>query len=132
MENTLKGTSDFPHVRTTFRLERHVTNLDGTNARHEVAYGLSSIPGTNPRDAERLLRLVRGHWAIENGLHWVRDMTFDEDRSQIRKGSGPRVMATLRNLAISVLRIAGCDGITRATRWCCARTEACLRLIGLD
>jgi len=61
----------------------------------------------------------------------VRDVTFDEDRSQVRKGSGPRVMATLRNLAISVLNIAGATSIAKATRWCCRNVAACLRLIGL-
>jgi hypothetical protein len=68
---------------------------------------------------------------VENRLHWVRDVTYDEDRSQIRKGQGPRVMATLRNLAISVLRLAGAQYIAKATRWCGRHVEACLRLIGL-
>lgn len=108
-----------------------MTDLDGTNARHEVAYGLTSISGTDNRAGERLLRLVRGHWGIENGLDWRRDTTYDEDRSQVRKGNGPRVMATLRNLAISILRIASSDAITSATRRCCVRIETCLRLIGL-
>lgn len=74
---------------------------------------------------------MRGHWTIENGLHYVRDVTFDEDRSQVRKGKGPRVMATLRNLAISVLNLAGASSIAKATRWCNRNLDACLRLIGL-
>jgi len=64
-------------------------------------------------------------------LHWVRDVTFDEDRSQVRKGNGPRVMATLRNLAISMLRLAGADSIAKATRWCSRQATRCSRLIGL-
>lgn len=63
--------------------------------------------------------------------HWVRDMTFDEDRSQVRKGNGPRVMASLRNLAISVLRIAGASSVAGALRWCARHVEACVRLVGL-
>ena len=51
--------------------------------------------------------MLRGHWAIEDRLHWIRDVIYDEDRSQIRTASGPRVMAALRNLAISILRLAG-------------------------
>jgi hypothetical protein len=51
-----------------------------------------------------LLELNRGHWCIENRLHWVRDVTFDEDRSQVRKGHGPQVLASLRNFVIAVLR----------------------------
>jgi predicted transposase YbfD/YdcC len=131
LSSKLKGYADFPHVGTTFHLERNVTDLAGKNARHEVAYGLTSISGTDKRAGERLLGLVRGHWEIENGLHWRRDTTYDEDRSQIRKGNGPRVMATLRNLAISILRIAGADAIASATRRCCVHIETCLRLIGL-
>lgn len=59
---------------------------------------------------------IQGHWAIENALHWVRDVTFDEDRHQLRVGSGPQVMATLRNTGISLLRLAGWNSITAAIR----------------
>ncbi|WP_419722043.1 hypothetical protein [Rhodococcus globerulus] len=59
---------------------------------------------------------VRGHWAIENRLHWVRDVTFDEDRSAVRTGTGPQVMATIRNTIVSVLRLAGHDNIAAALR----------------
>ena len=66
----------------------------------------TSLP---PADAspQRLLALWRGHWGIENRVHWVRDVTFDEDRSQVRTGSAPQIMAALRNLTISVMRLAG-------------------------
>ena len=56
------------------------------------------------------------HWAIENRLHWVRDVTYTEDHSQVRVGNGPQVMATLRNTAISVLRLDGHDNIAKALR----------------
>lgn len=74
--------------------------------RHEYAYGVSScLPeAVSPAD---LLHFVQGHWGIENKVHWVRDVTFDEDRSQIRTGTGPQTMATLRNLAVSLLRLNG-------------------------
>ena len=121
----------FPHVRAVFRLERSVTKLDGSAGTTEVVYGITSHAGDGKIAAQRLLRLVRGHWSIENRLHWVRDVTFDEDRSQIRKGNGPRVMASLRNLAISVLRLAGAESIAKATRWCSRRVSACTRLLGL-
>lgn len=97
----------------------------------EYAYGLTSLQGTDAKSSRRLLDLVRGHWQIENGLHWVRDVTYDEDRSQIRKGNGPRVMASLRNIAISVLRLAGAKNIAKANRWCGRNVEACQRLLGL-
>ena len=122
---------DFPYARVVFRLERETSKLDGSSRKREVVYGLTSRRGTGKRDAQQILTLERGHWIIENGLHWVRDVTFDEDRSQIRKGNGPRVMATLRNTAISILRLAGARYIAKAVRWCAGHAEDCRRLIGL-
>jgi hypothetical protein len=119
-------------VATTFRLDRLVTKLDGTEPREESVYGITSLAGTDEQAAIKLLALVRGHWRIENSVHWVRDVTFDEDRSQVRKGNGPRVMATLRNLAISVLRLAGASCIAKAVRWCARHFDACQRLLGLS
>ena len=94
-------------------------------------YGITSLPGRNEQEAARILELVRGHWTIENSLHWVRDVVFDEDRSQVRTGNGPRTMATLRNLAISILRLAQASSIAKALRWCSRHVDACCRLIGL-
>jgi hypothetical protein len=65
---------------------------------------------------EELAAWIRGHWQIENGLHWVRDVTYAEDMSQVRTGAGPQVMATLRNLAISLHRLAGATDIAAALR----------------
>ena len=59
---------------------------------------------------------VQGHWAIENQLHWVRDVTYDEDRSQVRTAHAPRVMATVRNTAISLLRMTGWTNIAAGLR----------------
>ncbi len=59
---------------------------------------------------------MRGHWLIEDRLHWVRDVTYDEDRSQVRTANGPRVMASLRNLAIAILRLNGQISIAAALR----------------
>jgi hypothetical protein len=69
--------------------------------------------------------------AFENRLHHVRDMTYDEDRSQVRKGRRPHAMAPLRNLAISLLRLAGAESIAVATRHLARRPERPLRLLGL-
>ena len=72
----------------------------------EYAYNIASLD-QQKASAKRLLALNRSHWEIENRLHWVRDVTFDEDRSQIRKKNGAKVMASLRNLVISILRLLG-------------------------
>jgi predicted transposase YbfD/YdcC len=90
------------------------------------------LAGSSEQDAARILQLVRGHWKIENALYWVRDVVFDEDRSQVRTQNGPRVMATLRNLAISILRLAQASSIAKAVRWCSRNVDVCCRLIGLQ
>jgi hypothetical protein len=109
---------------------REVFELSGATRSCETVYGLTSAAAQKAGPA-RLLDLARGQWGIENGLHWVRDVTFDEDRSQVRTGSGPRVMATLRNLAISVLRLAGVTNIARGLRWAARTPARALALLGL-
>jgi predicted transposase YbfD/YdcC len=69
----------------------------------EVVYGVTSLCPERATP-ERLLALVRGQWQIANKLHWVRAVTFDADRSQVRCGHIPHVMAALRNTAIGMLR----------------------------
>ena len=80
----------------------------------------------SPRD---LLRLIRGHWGIENRVHWVRDVTFDEDRSQVRCDSGPQVMAALRNCVIGVLRLTGVRNIAAALRSCAWHAQTAIALV---
>jgi len=72
---------------------------------------------------------VQGHWGIENRAHWVRDVTYDEDRSQVRAGNAPQVMATLRNTAISLLRLTGATNIAASLRHHATRTERPLNLL---
>ena len=86
--------------------------------------------GTHKASARRLLKLSREHWGIENRLHWVRDVTFDEDRCQVRSGSAPQVLSTIRNTVIGLLRIAGHSNIAAALRRNAARPDIPLRLVG--
>jgi predicted transposase YbfD/YdcC len=79
---------------------------DATKWTTEVAYAVTSLAAEQATPTQ-LATWVRGHWHIENRLHWVRDITFDEDRSPIRSGNGPRVMVSLRNLVINILRVNG-------------------------
>ena len=67
-------------------------------------------------DAGQLLKWARGHWSIENRSHYVRDVTIGEDASRIRKGSGPEVMAAIRNAAIGFLRSTGATNIAETIR----------------
>ena len=81
----------------------------------EVVYILTSA-GHNTAPPATLAGWVQGHWGIENRLHWCRDVTYDEDRSQVRTGNAPQVMATLRNTAISLLRLIGWTNIAAGLR----------------
>ena len=121
---------DFPYAAQVFALRREATEMVSQKCRRETVYGLSSLPPARATPA-RLLSLSRGQWTIENRLHWVRDVTFDEDRSRVRTGAGAQVMATLRNLAISVLRLAGVQYIAPALRRCARSDSLTLRLIGV-
>lgn len=78
-----------------------------------------------------LLAIVRGHWSIENRSHWVRDVTFDEDRSQVRTKAGPRTMATLRNIAVAVARKLEFPYVPAAIRSFARRTTLVLDALGL-
>lgn len=121
---------EFPYVAQVCRIERVTYKLNGELMRSEVAYGITSL-SPEKADAQRLLSLNRGHWCIENRLHWVRDVTFDEDRSQVRVGEGPRVMATLRNLAISLFRLHEVKNTAQALRKCGRNAETALNYVGL-
>jgi predicted transposase YbfD/YdcC len=120
---------DFPFCGQVACIERHTENLKTGKIRSETAYLITSL---SPRKAspEQLLDLNRGHWNIENKSHYVRDVTFDEDRSQIRTKTGPRMMAILRNLAISLLRLADYTNIAAAVRHMAAKPHLALQLIG--
>ena len=75
--------------------------------------------------------LNRGHWSIENSLHYVRDVTFDEDRSSIRTRNAPRTMASLRNLVISIFRWLPCSSITQTIRTMTYKPSLVLSLLRL-
>lgn len=83
--------------------------------RTEVVYAIVTLPAEQATPAE-LAGWIRSHWFIENRLHWVRDVTLGEDLHQARTGNGPHVLAILRNVVISVLRLAGHTNIARALR----------------
>lgn len=97
----------------------------------DTAFFITSLTPDNA-DPERLLRLNRQHWWIENRLHWVRDVTFGEDASQVRSGAAPQVMAAFRNTAIGILRRAGESNIAAALRRNAAFPAKALSLLGLN
>jgi len=103
----------FPHARLVARITRTRAGHEGNDPTHEAVYVISNLP--EDTTAGQIAALVRGHWAIENRLHWVRDVTFDEDRSTVRTGALPAAMATLRNTAIGLLRATGVTNIAATT-----------------
>jgi predicted transposase YbfD/YdcC len=92
----------------------------------EVVYLITSDRSASP---ETLAAWVRRHWHIENKLHWVRDVTYQEDKSLVRTGNSPRVMASLRSLAISILRLDGHTNIAAAARHHARDPQRTLRLL---
>jgi predicted transposase YbfD/YdcC len=122
---------DFPGVFQAFRIRRYTCDLAGNPVRKpETVYGITSLTywQANPAD---ILAHNRSHWQIENREHYVRDVTYDEDRSQVRTGSAPQVMAMMRNIAISVLRLAGWTNIKRGTEKMSRNLTHTLALLGV-
>jgi len=96
----------FPGATQVFRIIRYTGGLDGQRQRKEVVHDITNLT-TGEADDARLAALVREHWAIENNVHWVRDMTYREDAHRARTGNAPAVLACIRNLVTTALRLAG-------------------------
>jgi predicted transposase YbfD/YdcC len=118
--------SDWPGCAQVFRLTRQ--RKIGTKVETDVVHGITSLPRERA-GAKELLRLIRGHWGIENGLHGVRDGTLCEDASQIKKGSGPQVMAIVRNIAIFLFKRLGHKSAASATRHYVCHPEKSLEVL---
>ena len=118
----------FPHARQVFLIERYVYDLAGTLTSAAAALGLTCL-SARQADPRRIATLVRGHWGIES-LHWIRDVTFDEDHHQLRVGSAPQILAGLRNLAIGTLHTAGHTKIAASLRWISRDPTRVLTILG--
>ncbi len=105
----------FPHAAQAIQITRKVRKRNTRKWRTETVYAVTDLTADQAQP-HQLATWLRGHWSIENRLHWVRDVTFGEDLSQARTGNGPQVMATLRNLAITLLRLTGATNIAKAIR----------------
>lgn len=117
---------DWPGVAQVCRLER--TWREHGAVKRALHYGITSLrPDTGPPD--RLLALKRGHWAIENGLHRVKDVTLGEDQSLIHHGQGPTVMALLRDTAVTLLHRAGVHQIAARLRYHSQHPSAAVALL---
>jgi predicted transposase YbfD/YdcC len=119
----------FPHVTQVWLIERYVTDPAGVPTSAVAALGVTNLRAEQAGPAD-IATLVQGHWGIES-LHWLRDTLYREDHSRARTGSGPRVMATLRNLAVGTLHLQGRRDITEATRWLGRNMLRPFQLLGL-
>lgn len=123
----------WPGLGQVCRLHREVEYVSGQRAgtsRREWAYALTSLTPAQA-DPSRLLQIWRGQWQIENGLHYVRDVTLGEDASQIRCGQGPAVFAAVRNTALGLIRLAGHANVAAAQRRYAMHPAEALALLGI-
>ena len=119
---------DWQGIEQVFRIERTVRLLKSEEVRHEVVYGLSSL-SLHHAPAARMLALVREHWAIENRLHWRRDVTLGEDACQTRTGAPPSLLAQLNSTVLSLMDRVGVRNVARQMRYFDAHPEQALNLL---
>lgn len=98
-ERRYPGEPRFPTLKAIVQVEATVEKAGAVSTEHR--YYLSDDPVTPQRCAEA----IRGHWNIENGLHWVLDVIFKEDQSRLRRGHGARNMAIVRHFALNLVRL---------------------------
>jgi predicted transposase YbfD/YdcC len=117
----------FPHARLAIQLQRRRRPLASPNWSSETIYAVTDLTWRQAR-AEVIAQALCGHWRIE-ALHWIRDVSFGEDLSQIRTGHGPVNMATLRNFAVSRHHLAGATNIAQACRHAARHPNRALALL---
>lgn len=120
----------FPSASQVVKVYRERCDLGDHLESQETSYYVTDLSADEASPAE-LAHHIRGHWRIENSSHYVRDRTFDEDRSQTRVGGAPQALATLRNLAISILRLVGFENIAAGLRWMAFDYRRSFTLLGL-
>jgi predicted transposase YbfD/YdcC len=128
---TVQAGIGFPHAAQALQIRRRRHRLDQPKRfTTETVYAITNLRVHQAKPAQ-LAAWIRRHWHIENKVHWVRDVTYDEDRSQIRTGTGPQVMAALRNAAIGALRVTGVTNIAAANRYHARNSNRPLALLGI-
>lgn len=118
----------FPHARQAVRVVRERLIVATGERTRETVYAICTAPFELAKP-HQIADWLRQHWGIENSVHYVRDWTFDEDRSAVRTGTAPQIMATLRNTAINLHRLHGADNIAEACRTTAFTIGDSLRLL---
>ena len=124
----LQETSDWPFLAQVFRLERTAKIVVSGHLRHEVVYGLTSLTAAEA-SPERLLEIVRTHWQQENGLHYRRDVTLQEDATRMKSWPAARALASINNLALALLVRAGYCSVPQARRHFDAHPDEAVQLL---
>lgn len=127
LSSALNDYLDWPYLGQVFKLERRFTELHSGAVQVDVAYGLTSLTRAEAHP-QRLLRLVRSEWGIENDVHYRRDVTFHEDQTRMNKRVG-RAMAALNNLIISLFSLHGYRNVAQARRVLDARPQDALAIL---
>ncbi len=112
----LQGYLDWPGAKQVLKLERHFTRLADGHVSQEVVYGITSLTAKEA-GPNQLLRLIRSHWGIENGLHYRRDETLREDWCHLKRGQAPRAMAVINNLIVGLTLRLGWKNLAAARRY---------------
>lgn len=128
---TIAGWAGLAQVCRIHREVEYVSGAQVGATREEWSYALTSLP-PDQADAARLEQLWRGHWQIENGLHYVRDVTLGEDACQVRSDCAPANLAACRNAALNLLRLAGVTNVAAALRRHAMHPQKALALMGLQ
>jgi predicted transposase YbfD/YdcC len=124
----LDGYSDFPGLSQVFEVTRRAVTVKTGEVKTTIQYGVTSLSAERACPAQ-VLDYFRQHWGVENQNHWVRDVVYQEDASQVRAGSIPQVLAVLRSTVVGMLKWAGHKGIAKAVRYYRRRTDAAIALL---
>lgn len=117
---------DWPGLAQVCRIERVTKHPKGVTT--EIAYAITSLSAERASAAE-LLALNRGHWGIENRLHWVRDVSLGEDACRAKAEQCPQNLAALRNVGLTLLRAAGINEILSTLRDFATRPQDLLKFL---
>ena len=129
MSDDLTEYLNWPGLTHVFKVQRERSDKEGKSV--ETVYGIASLPDEFAT-IKHLNCYLRGHWSIENSLHRVRDVSFGEDKSTIRVGKAPQVMAMMRNLVISVFQRGTIKSYPKAFRRFSAHPEELFEFLGLN
>jgi len=119
---------NWPGLAQVYEYQTHRKHLATGEITHDTQYGITSLT-SEKATAKDLLTRRRGHWTIENKLHWTRDVVFREDASQVRTAAIPQIMAALRNTVLSVFRFNGYTKITQTLRCFAEKPKLAVKLI---